>query len=79
MVSFSNVFLIWSTVVALLLSVFALADNQWPDEVSTVTFHKRFIAIVFYLFTIVAASITLWGTYSGGGGGGAMMGGGPGY
>jgi hypothetical protein len=67
MVSISNVFLIWTAVVALLLSVFALADNQWPDEVSTVTFHKRFIAIVFYLFTIVAASITLWATYQSGG------------
>lgn len=59
---------------ALLLSVFALADNRWPDEVEKLTFGKRSLGVFLYVVTIVAASVTLWEawTNAGGVGGGAI-------
>jgi hypothetical protein len=69
------VFSLWTTAVAILLSVFALADNKWPSEVNKVTFGKRSVAVAFYVFTIVAGSVTMWLAWqSMGGGGGGMVG-----
>lgn len=60
MVQLAAVFSIWTALVAVFLSVFALADNQWPSEVDKVTFHKRSFAVALYVFTIVAGSVTMW-------------------
>ena len=72
MVQLTAFFAIWTSLVAILLSVLALADNSWPDEVNTIAFGKRTIAVFLYIFTIIAASLTLWETWKsmGGGGGG---------
>lgn len=69
-------FSIWTSIVALLLSVFSLANNQWPEEVDKVTFGKRSIAVFLYVVTIIASSVSLWLAWQqagGGGGGGAAM------
>ena len=72
----STFFSLWTALIALLLSVFALADNRWPDEIDKVTFGKRPIAVSLYVLTIVASSVSLWESWKSMGGGG---GGGGGY
>jgi len=74
MVQLSAVFQLWTAVVAVLLSVFALADNKWPSEVDKVTFGKRWLAVALYVLTIVAGTITMWQAWQSGGGGGSIGG-----
>ena len=73
MVQLATVFSIWTALFAVLLSVFALADNKWPSEVDKVTFGRRGLAVALYVFTIVAGSVTMWEAWKtvgyGGGGG----------
>ena len=72
----ATVFSLWTAAVAVLLSVFALADNKWPTEVDKVTFGKRAVAVALYVFTIVAGSVTMWEAWKNVGyGGGGMVGG----
>ncbi len=59
----TTVFALWTSVVAILLSIFALADNQWPQQVDKATFGKRAVAVFFYILTIIFASLTLWETW----------------
>lgn len=63
---------LWTATLAILLSVFALADNQWPTEMDAMTFHKRGVAVAIYVLTIVAGSVTMWEAWkmTGFGGGG---------
>lgn len=75
MVQLVTVFTIWTAAIAVLMSVFALADNKWPDEINKVTFGKRAIAVALYVFTIVAGSVTMWEAWKTVGFGGASMGG----
>jgi len=60
MVQLATVLSLWTALVAVLLSVFALADNKWPSEVDKITFRKRALAVALYVFTIVAGSVTMW-------------------
>jgi hypothetical protein len=76
MVQLATIFSMWTAMVAVVLSVFSLADNRWPSEVDKITFHKRAIAVALYVFTIVAGSVTLWEAWKNTGYGGGMMGGG---
>lgn len=71
------VFAAWTAIFAILMSVFALADNTWPSEVDKVTFGKRGFAVALYVFTIIAGSLTMWDAWRNSGfgaGGGSMMG-----
>ena len=81
MVQLVIVLSLWTAFMAVFLSVFALANNDIPKEVNQITFGKRTLAVVLYVFTIVAGSITLWEGWksAGYGGGGAIGGGGGGY
>jgi len=65
-------FSLWTALVALLLSIFALADNNWPEEVDKITFGKRSIGVFLYVVTIVAASVSLWEAWKGVSAGGSM-------
>jgi hypothetical protein len=58
-------FTFWVTTVAIFMSIFALADNTWPKEVDKITFGKRWLVVFLYVFTIIAASITMWQTWQG--------------
>jgi hypothetical protein len=63
---------VWTCMMVIFLSVFALADNTWPSEIDRLTFGKRTLAVALYVISIIAGSITLWEVYKsvGGGGGG---------
>lgn len=76
MITFALALTVWTAIVAVLLSVFALADNKWPEEIEMATFGKRSIGVAFYVITIIAGSVTLWEAWNGASGGaGSLLGG----
>ncbi len=61
-------FAIWASLVALFLSIFALANNSWSEEIDKITFGKRYVGVLIYAITIVASSVNLWESWQNNGG-----------
>ena len=71
----SAVLLTWTCLFALLSSIYALSEQSYPDDITSVT-TNRLIRVLLYVSTLLASAISLWEVYRnyfGAGGGAGLM------
>ena len=68
----SVILLVWTCIFSLLSSIYALSEQTYPDDVTSVT-ANRLARVIVYVLTLLASAISLWEAYrnyfSGGGAG----------